>query len=756
VPGEKLYPFVTPRPRKRSPLVLAAALLTLAVPVLADDGLWRRIGDDVPMPRGAVSLPNVYDVARNRMIVLAGGAVWSIELGLTPPRFTAIPTTGVPPLASTRAIYDAAHDRLVCYPASAGGDVAALDLLGPATWSRITLPGTGPGFRSRHALVYDPAGQRMILTGGGTSEATGSPWQLTLGASPAWTPISAIGPAAGLVFEPAVAYDPVRHAMVHFSDGGTPPTAPAWILDLATHEWRELVAEGIHPTPIQGATLVHDPVADRFILYNSTLGGVPTTFTLDLDGAPQWTVLGGGQPESGIHPAIAFDPASSRMVVYGGGFGGAPVAENIRLHVVDIGAGAASATEVPRRIEPVAGATAVLDAGRREVIAFGGRDGPNSCRADVWIRSLDDDAGWLRVLGGTGAPAPRELHSAAWDPARSRMWIFGGSSGSPRNDLRALDRSGDPQWLTLGIGGPAPSPRMRAAMVYDPVRDQLVLFGGDDGLPHNDVHAIPLSGPDALRWGPVAPAGTPPTGRYGSAMVHDPVADRLLVFGGRRGSTWYDDVWSLDLSGTTAQWSAVATIGTRPSPRDAHVAVYDAARHRIVLFGGRGPSGELQDAWELALSGSTPEWRALTPSGDLPPARREHVGVFDPVADRLVVFGGATAAASGETIHGDTWEIDFGANVGVVDREPGVTAFRVTPNPSRGAIELAFSARAPGAAQVAVWDLAGRRVQARTVTVSAPGAQGIALDLGAAAPGLYFATLDFEGTRRLARFTRLR
>jgi len=69
--------------------------------------------------------------------------------------------------------------------------------------------------------------------------------------------------------------------------------------------------------------------------------------------------------------------------------------------------------------------------------------------------------------------------------------------------------------------------------------------------------------------------------------------------------------------------------------------VYDPVRDRMLVFGGNGSGVLLNDVWALSL-GDPPVWEQLFSSSDPPSPRMEHSAVFDPVRDRMVVFGGET------------------------------------------------------------------------------------------------------------------
>jgi hypothetical protein len=72
--------------------------------------------------------------------------------------------------------------------------------------------------------------------------------------------------------------------------------------------------------------------------------------------------------------------------------------------------------------------------------------------------------------------------------------------------------------------------------------------------------------------------------------------------------------------------------------------VYDPVRHRLITMGGM--SQTLQGGvWALTLSG-TPTWTSLNPSGSGPGPIRWHSAIYDPMGDRVIVFGGGTGSGN--------------------------------------------------------------------------------------------------------------
>ena len=154
-----------------------------------------------------------------------------------------------------------------------------------------------------------------------------------------------------------------------------------------------------------------------------------------------------------------------------------------------------------------------------------------------------------------------------------------------------------------------------------------------------------------------------PGGRAETRMVYDPVTTHTILYG---GSTALD-------SGTKATYDLADTwewVGDHwirrftahnPGERSGHAMVYDSNRSRIVLFGGRhnNPSTNLQTVFNDTWVFQNGDWTKLdTPNA--PSARSVPGAAFDPVHDRIVLFGGNTLASDGKTFtpNHETWEFD--------------------------------------------------------------------------------------------------
>lgn len=146
-----------------------------------------------------------------------------------------------------------------------------------------------------------------------------------------------------------------------------------------------------------------------------------------------------------------------------------------------------------------------------------------------------------------------------------------------------------------------------------------------------------------LAWTQHLAAG--PLARSDHSAIYDAANQRMILFGGldldptADGSILSNEVWELSLptAGTPA-WNPLAPT-TPPTPRFGHSAIYDPVNQRMVVFGGQDDTSILDEVWILTL-GPSPAWSQITPAGP-PPARFNHTAVYDPGGQRMIVFGGS-------------------------------------------------------------------------------------------------------------------
>jgi hypothetical protein len=699
--------------------------------------------------------------------------VWVLSLTGTPHwRHLFVGGDGPPPALNGGGIgvYDPTHNRLVVVNTADSTAIYTLDLDGPFVWSRFTPAGTPPSTRSDPSVVYDSVHDRIWLYGGGdpsSYDPLGGLWALDLSGTPTWSVVDA-GPGPSLRTGNALVFDPTRDRLVLFGGIGSDNEAlgDLWVMqDGATPAWAPLSPSGGPPVARDSHGAVYDADHDRMLMFG---GSTDTTdvhgvWSLDFNPAPTWSLLPlNGDPlgQPSLDQAV-FDAAGNRVLTYGGtencgdGSCGTSYTNVLSLDGTPTWSEFTDAGVPPRR---TSGQAAILDPTRDRMVVWGGLPGGLSA-----VDFADDR--W-RTLNAVGTPpTDRWEHTAVLDPSRDRMLVFGGESGNGPADtgVWALSLSDPPTWSPVATVGTPPPARSEHTAIYDPVRDRMIVYGGiSESSPtyggvvgatlYGDVWALSLSDPPT--WTPLAPSGTPPPPRRGHTAIYDPVRDRMVIFGGDNGvTTKLGDVWALDLSGGTA-WSALSPTGTPPAPRLDHSAVYDPVRDRIVFYGGwtgDNCNSPVREEWALSLSG-TPAWTQLAPypteatwlTG--PGKIGEHVAVYDPLRDRMVLFGGRRETCIMTLIYYDAaWALAWSPQVLAVAPAASAEAPRLHfaapyPNPARSEVVLRLAAPLDRPTSVTVHDLSGRRVRALTITA---GATRVAWDLrddaGHRAPvGLYF------------------
>lgn len=125
-------------------------------------------------------------------------------------------------------------------------------------------------------------------------------------------------------------------------------------------------------------------------------------------------------------------------------------------------------------------------------------------------------------------------------------------------------------------------------------------------------------------------------------MTYDAARQRVLLFGGNAGTTFMSDLWAWD--GT--RWTRLATDG--PPARAGAVLAYDPTTQMVLLYGGANGHEDLTDLWRW--NGAA--WSQVAAPGGPPIAHAS--GGFDAARHRLVIHRGY----SGSAPQRDTWEWD--------------------------------------------------------------------------------------------------
>ena len=243
---------------------------------------------------------------------------------------------------------------------------------------------------------------------------------------------------------------------------------------------------------------------------------------------------------------------------------------------------------------------------------------------------------WAQLTFPT-SPSARWGAALVYDSARARLVLVGGTLNGSLGIAETWENDGA-NWILRGNIGPVgvPNSGITIAAVYDSQRQRTVVVRGD-----NSNFTTQTWEWDGTNWAQRSSGG--PSPRQNHAMAFDSARGVTVLFGGYRASgpsTFFGDTW--EWNGT--YW--LESFGVAgPAPRQQHSMVFDSARNRIVLQGGR--SGvDFTDTWEW----NGVAWTNMQASNQ---ASYAAAFAYDSERQRATLFGGRMAQFS--TTLDQTW-----------------------------------------------------------------------------------------------------
>ena len=118
-----------------------------------------------------------------------------------------------------------------------------------------------------------------------------------------------------------------------------------------------------------------------------------------------------------------------------------------------------------------------------------------------------------------------------------------------------------------------------------------------------------------------------PEARNFLSMTYDDHHKQILMFGGVGKKGIVDDLWAL--KGT--EWKKISDGGPK---KVGSAFTYDAHRKAVVLFGGAGPDMLSDETWEW----DGKKWNQINVSGPSP--RMHTMGAYDYKSKTVLIFGG--------------------------------------------------------------------------------------------------------------------
>jgi hypothetical protein len=275
----------------------------------------------------------------------------------------------------------------------------------------------------------------------------------------------------------------------------------------------------------------------------------------------------------------------------------------------------------PTHLEAVA-----FDAARRRLVLFGGSRLGNGTFADLNETWEWDGTRWHAISTSNSRPSARRGHALGYDPNDKRVWLVGGVR---RNPGAADDEVLDDSWAYDGQRwerGPDAPVGSGHRLIYDAARRSMLLLahaGRETSRPQQLL--IYRRSPNG--WMVVDSAGP-----LGTTQAAFDVKRSVLVVPVLDDSV--SRVW--EWNGTT--WSVTSVSG--PSARSRYALAYDQRSGTTILVGGREnrTRNTLGDVW--AWDGS--RWSQVSDTGAALEPKASASLVADVTSERLLLYGGTT------------------------------------------------------------------------------------------------------------------
>jgi hypothetical protein len=479
----------------------------------------------------------------------------------------------------------------------------------------------------------------------------------------------------------AMAYDVARDRVVVV--GGYAGTAE--VREWDGLNWQAVVPEGFQPNLRAGARMVYDTFRGRSFYFGGSLvsTGVPQDDAWEWDGA-NWSQVwrGGGAapgPEGREGATLIHSTDTGETLVVGG----ARLAQMRQYNDAWVWNGTTWGEVPPSYPSPgqLAYAAGVYDPVRQRFVLYGGVTMVFIPR-EPWVEFQTqgqlwewDGATWTQPTPVGPKPGPLATADMVWDGERNQVVLGPGCSSFRYNagdDRPTCGTATTSMWTWDGTSWSRPAhlalpppgvfePRYFSGMVSIPPRKELLIHAGME-IAYWSTFWVDTWVHRGNEWVERFPFRTIPEPRNFPAASYDTNREFMLSFGGRynQGWTYSNETWEWD----GRAWKSFPPGGNWPSGRDGAFAVYDAARDRTVLYGGRislcdtCEDDYFGDVWEW--DGSSWEMKVPDPETDTPPEgpppRALHAMAYDEERRVVVLFGGK--ANTDPAYLDDTWEWD--------------------------------------------------------------------------------------------------
>jgi len=433
-----------------------------------------------------------------------------------------------------------------------------------------------PAPRSSYSMVYDRAINRTILFGGWNGyKNLNDTWEYNLGTD-TWTQIQAVNPPSERR-EQSMVYDSHFNVLLMFGGFDSKYRNDTYEFNYSTSAWT-LLAPSNPPEEVGGAAMEFDPVNDVTFLFGGFKNDAYTThhwytYNYSQNAWTNKTLFTAPHPR--VYQSVAYDKAADEILMVWGVYDDA---------------------------------------------YYSGFDN------ETWVYNISNQK-WRYV--DAGFPMARWTIPLFFNTRDEMAIVF--EFGNPA--MYVYNRTTS-RWDTITINGSTPDLLVSTKLVYDPIHNEAICFGGldidgkGDRFPHNNTYIFNFT---TLSWTNVT-WGLAPCVRTFSAGAFDGRTGNAFFFGGmNEGVSAYNDTWIFNT--TTRNWTEV-TKPVHPPADYAGSMVYDEkAGTFIYVFAGWIPSN---DTW--LFNSTTLNWTKLN-TARITPRTSGRVVVYDSRRGETVCVG---------------------------------------------------------------------------------------------------------------------
>ncbi|MEM3493455.1 MAG: kelch repeat-containing protein [Thermoplasmata archaeon] len=460
--------------------------------------------------------------------------------------------------------YIAPYGKVLLFGGYSGtglGDTWVFDVTS-LTWSQFS-PGGSPSTRYGHRLVsVSPSAKVFLFSGYSYSPSLPSPdmfwYDYTLNS---WQEII----PSGRMGTKIVYHQGAKKPILFGGEGIDTYKSDTWCYDLTANAWENRAPSG-NPTARRGHGMVYDPSTQLVVLFGGYTGSASSDTYIYNYNSNTWTLQApAAKPMARYGIELVYDSSGNTVRLFGGYTGtynlndfwaysvtgvawvervpskryshGIAYAPNVNTLLLyggyDIARGSLTDTwtyspptntwtmletsvnpGIRRYFSPVYEST------QNVILIFGGYDG-SSARKDIW--QFNFATGTWSQQSTTYTPDARYGHISVFDTTRTRVWVFGGYTGSSYLSDTWYKDSIASLWLPL-----YPQPRYGHGIVYHAAKDLFVLFGGylQTGVRSSETWIYNHS---SNRWTLMFPS-TAPAARTYMGLVYDPDTSLIVLF----------------------------------------------------------------------------------------------------------------------------------------------------------------------------------------------------------------------------------